>query len=211
MPPGHGKKPSPSVHLHVALFTTVWWQSALNPDVEPCAARRRLGEAGDGVNVGLRPGGNRAGVRIAAMVEIDAGIGVVVRKNVAQASATVGARVVVGPLFERDRQGVNALLESTPGGRICRVRIAEGLLVDGNFVELHFPGLLVDAVCTAPQHPLGSGLQLGGDAVEVLSSGAGVESATLRGLSCIWGFLPKATERYISDLAGHDLPYWELG
>jgi EmrB/QacA subfamily drug resistance transporter len=27
----------------------------------------------------------------------------------------------------------------------------------------------------------------------------------------IRGFLPKATKRYISDLAGHDLPYWELG
>src|SRR2546427_10179079 len=137
-------------------------------------ARGHLGVALQPVDVGLCPGGDLPRLRIAAAVEIDAGVGVVSSKDKPESSTTVGARVILLPLFKDYRESRYALVEGPPGCVICRISITERLRVNRDLVEFYLAGLLVDAVSTTPQHPLRAGLESSRYPVEVLSRGAGV-------------------------------------
>src|SRR2546425_1600932 len=113
------------------------------------------------------------------MVEVDTGVRVVSREHESDTPTTVGARCLLYPRFQGHRESCHALSERAPGLRVCGIGVVQRLRVDGDFVEPDFPGLLVEAICPAPQHPLGAGLESGRYAGEVLSRRAGVEGAVL--------------------------------
>src|SRR5207249_8800987 len=168
------------VRLHLALFAASSGQGALSDGMKALPAWGHLGITVQGVDILLCPVGNLSCLGIAAIIKIDAGIRVITRKDKPKSSPTVGARVFLLPPFQGHREGRYALIEGPPGCGVCRIRVAEYLRVNGDFGEFHLSRLLVNTVGTAPQQPLGAGLEIGRYLIEVLSRRAGIESAALR-------------------------------
>src|SRR5712691_12437111 len=104
MLPGHREEPGIAVHFDVAFFPASRGQSALDEDMQTCAAWAQLGVAGQGVNMGLRPGRECSRGRVNAVVEVDAGVGVIRCKDKPDPSPTVRDRVFLLPFFQGERE-----------------------------------------------------------------------------------------------------------
>src|SRR2546430_12267564 len=175
MPAGYREKPGIVVHLHVGFFAPGRRQDALHQDMHTRTARGDFGVAGKGGRVGLCPVSDYARGRVAAVVEVDTSEGVIMRKDIANASTTESARVICIPLFEGHRECFDTVDEGTPGLGVCGAGMSERLRVDGDFLKASdFPRLLVEAVSAAPQYPLLAGLGVGGDGGEDPSGWGGL-------------------------------------
>src|SRR5262245_35183378 len=102
-------------HLIVPGLPTPRRECCLNDDMNSSAAHTHLSIAIECVNPRLCPVGQRSRVSVSAVVQVDAGIGVITGKHVANAATSRGAWVLILPLFESYREGIYAILECSPG------------------------------------------------------------------------------------------------
>src|SRR5262249_49362001 len=103
MPAGHGKEAAMIPHLIVARLPAPRRERGFRDTMDTGTAHTGLGIAVERVNPDLRPVGHRSSLRIAAMVEIDTGIGISTGEHIAQTAAAIGARVFLLPLLKGDR------------------------------------------------------------------------------------------------------------
>ena len=138
-----------------------------------------FGIAGEGIDMRLRPGFDRARHRVHTVVKVDPGIGILVGKHIAEAATTVRLWTFLLPPFESDRQGRHAVGERAPGGGLGGTGLVQRLRIVGDFGQLEFPGLFVQCLDAAPEDPLwplGEGV---GHTGEIVRRRAGVAQQAL--------------------------------
>ena len=110
-----------------ARFGAAPAERALEPHAEPARRRRDLRVGVEPLDDGLRLGGDRPRVRVAAVVEVDAGV-------VPRDDATDAIPPAAGV-------GGDGLLERRPGLRVGTVRVLAGSALYGGFVHVPFPSV----------------------------------------------------------------------
>src|SRR6266568_2901753 len=154
MPAGHRKKPGAVIHLDVALFVAACGHGTLYQNMYAGAAGRHFGVRVEVINDGLRPVLNGAALRIPAMIEVNAGVGVLRREDKANPATTVGIFIRVLPQAQGSGETLSTLHEGTPGCGDGRAGLGIDPALAGDLGELHLPGLLIELLDTTPEDPL---------------------------------------------------------
>src|SRR5262245_19654268 len=103
-----------------------------------------------------RPGLQRARLRVAAAVQVDPNVRVLVSKNKPQSSPPVGLRVFLLPPLESTCKTCATVRKCAPCSWVRFIGFLQRLWVDRGFGQLSFPRSRVDAVFSPPVHPLRS-------------------------------------------------------